>query len=168
MNLCSIQRPTEAIQQVIERFSQREHLKGIAVYDASGSILAATSGLAPQLQSRPAVAVRAASHGLGYGEFVRIGEMPLHLYALPLRRNGRTAGTLVVLQDAGYIDTQISHTLRDSLLNATLQTLIISLLALVLVRWNFTDPLAQTTKWLRMLRTGQSDIPSGSCARRSF
>jgi trehalose-6-phosphate synthase len=150
-----------SIQEVIERFSQREHLKGIAVYDASGLILAATSGLAPQLQSQPAAAVRAASHGLGYGEFVRMGEMPLHLYALPLRLNGRTAGTLVVLHDASYIDTQISHTLRDSLLNATLQTLIISLLALVLVRWNFTDPLAQTTKWLRMLRTGQSrDVPA--------
>jgi trehalose-6-phosphate synthase len=150
-----------SIQEVIERFSQREHLKGIAVYGAGGAILAATSGLAPQLQSQPAAAVRAASHGLGYGEFVRMGEMPLHLYALPLRFNGRTAGTLVVLHDASYIDTQISHTLRDSLLNATLQTLIISLLALVLVRWNFTDPLAQTTKWLRMLRTGQSrDVPA--------
>ena len=65
-------------------------------------------------------------------------------------------GTLVVLHDTSYIDTQISHTLRDSLLNATIQTLIITVLALVLVRWNFTDPLAQTTKWLRMLRTGQS------------
>jgi trehalose 6-phosphate synthase len=151
--------PDGNIQQAIERFSQREHLKGIAVYDAGGAIVAVTSELAPQLQSRPAAAARAASHGLGYGEFVRIREMPLHLYALPLRLNGRTAGILVVLQDAGYIDTQISHTLRDSLLNATLQTLIISLLALVLVRWNFTDPLAQTTKWLRMLRTGQSENP---------
>jgi trehalose 6-phosphate synthase len=65
-------------------------------------------------------------------------------------------GTLVVLHDASYIDTQISHTLRDSLLNATIQMLIITVLALVLVRLNFTDPLVQTTKWLRMLRTGQS------------
>jgi trehalose-6-phosphate synthase len=151
--------PEGSIQEAIDRFSARENLKGIAVYDASGSILAATSGLAAQLQSRPAAAVRAASHGLGYGEYVRMSATPLHLYALPLRLHGRTAGTLVVLQDAGYIDTQISHTLRDSLLNATLQTLIISLLALVLVRWNFTDPLAQTTKWLRMLRTGQSENP---------
>jgi trehalose 6-phosphate synthase len=62
----------------------------------------------------------------------------------------------VVLHDASYIDTQISHTLRDSLLNATIQMLIITVLALVLVRLNFTDPLVQTTKWLRMLRTGQS------------
>ena len=34
--------PEGNIQQVIERFSQRENLKGIAVYDASGSVLAAT------------------------------------------------------------------------------------------------------------------------------
>ncbi len=160
--------PEGSLREGIERFGQREHLKGIGVYDASGSVLAVTSDLAPQLQSRPAVAARAASHGLGYGEFVHMSAMPLHLYALPLRRDGRTAGSLVVLQDAGYIDTQISHTLRDSLLNATLQTLIISLLALVLVRWNFTDPLAQTTKWLRLLRTGQSDAASVLAAGEVF
>ena len=84
--------PDGSIQQAIERFSQREHLKGIAVYDASGAILAATSGLAAQLQSQPAAAIRAASHGLGYGEFVRIGEMPLHIYALPLRPQWTNGG----------------------------------------------------------------------------
>jgi trehalose-6-phosphate synthase len=145
-----------SIQQLVERFSQREHLKGVAVYDASGTSVAATTGLSPELQSQPAAAIQAASLNLGYGEFVRINQAAVHIYALPVHINGQTVGTLVLLHDTSYIDTQISHTLRDSLLNATVQTLIITLLALVLVRWNFTDPLAQTTKWLRMLRTGQS------------
>jgi trehalose 6-phosphate synthase len=149
-------RPDGSIQRLIEHFSQREHLKGVAVYDASGATIAATSDLSPQLQSQLAAAVHAASHDSGYGEFVRINQVSLHIYALPLHLNGQTVGTLVVLHDASYIDTQISHTLRDSLLNATIQTLIITVLALVLVRLNFTDPLVQTTKWLRMLRTGQS------------
>jgi trehalose-6-phosphate synthase len=144
------------LQRLIERFSQREHLKGVAVYDASGTFIAASSGLSTQFRSRPAAAIRAASQDFGYGEFVRIDQIALHVYALPLHLRGQTVGTLVVLHDTSYIDTQISHTLRDSLLNAAIQTLIISLLAVVLVRWNFTDPLAQTTKWLRMLRTGQS------------
>ncbi len=145
-----------SLQRLIERFSQREHLKGVAVYDASGTSIAATSGLSRQLQSQPAAAVHARSIDLGYGEFIRINQVALHIYALPIHLNGQTVGTLVVLQDATYIDTQISHTLRDSLLNATFQTLIIKLLAVVLVRWNFTDPLAQTAKWLRMLRIGQT------------
>jgi trehalose-6-phosphate synthase len=144
------------LQRLIDRFSQREHLTGVVVYDTSGAPIAATSGLSPQLQSQPSAAIRAASQGLGYGEFVRIDRMALHVYALPLHLHGQTVGTLVILHDTSYIDTQISHTLRDSLLNATIQTMIITLLAFVLVRWNFTDPLAQTAKWLRMLRTGQS------------
>ena len=145
-----------SVQRLIDRFSQREHLKGIAVYDISGTSVAATSGLSTQLQSQPAAAIRAASHNLSYGEFVRIDQVALHIYAMPLHLNGQIVGSMVVLNDTNAIDTQVSHTLRDSLLNATFQTLIISLLALVLVRWNFTDPLAQTAKWLHLLRTGQS------------
>jgi trehalose-6-phosphate synthase len=152
-------KPDGSIQSLVERFGQRENLKGVAVYNMNGTILAATSGLAPQLQSQPVAAIRAASHDAGYGEFVRIDQVPLHIYALPLHLNGQIVGTLVVLHETSYIDTQISHALRDSLLNAVIQTLIITALALVLVRWTFTGPLTQTTKWLRMLRTGQSNTP---------
>jgi trehalose-6-phosphate synthase len=151
---------SKEITRLIERFGKRDNLRGIAVYDADGAVLAATPGLSPALQSQSAAAIRATGHKGAYGEFVRMDDMSLHIYALPLGSNGDAAGTVVVLHDTAYIDTQISHTLRDSLLNAALQTLVISLLALVLVRWNFTDPLAQTTKWLRMLRTGQAqDAP---------
>ncbi len=155
-----LDRKTEgSIQSLVERFGQRENLKGVAVYNTSGTILGATSGLAPQFQSPPAAAIRAASHDTGYGEFVRIDQVPMHIYALPLHLSGQIVGTLVVLHDTSYIDTQISHVLRDSLLNAVIQTLIITALALVLVRWTFTGPLTQTTNWLRMLRTGQSHTP---------
>ena len=149
-------KPDGSIQRIIDRFAQREHLEGVAVYNAGGTLLAATPGLSTQFRSPPAAAVRAAGRNAGYGEFVRVDHESLHVYALPIHANGQNAGTLVLLHDTAYIDTQISHTVRDSLLNATLQTLIISALALVLVRWTFTDPLAKTAKWLHMLRTGQS------------
>jgi trehalose-6-phosphate synthase len=152
-------KPDGSIQRLVERFGQREHLKGVAVYNTNGTALAATSGLSLQLQSQPAAAIHAASHDIGYGEFVRIDQVPLHIYALPLHLNGQTVGTLIILHDTSYIDTQISHTLRDSLLNAIIQTVLITALALVLVRWTFTGPLTQTWKWLRTLRTGQSHAP---------
>src|SRR4029077_12254484 len=40
--------------------------------------------------------------------------------------------------------------------NAVIQTLFITGLALLLVRWTFTEPLKRTAKWLRTLRTGQA------------
>jgi len=148
------------LRQTIEKFNQREHLNGVAIFDASGAAIATTPGMSLQRQSELAAASHAGHPEPAHGEFVRMEQENLHIYAAPFQRNGQIAGTLVLLNDAKYIDTQISHTLRDSLLNAIFQMLFITLLALVLVRWNFTEPLVQTTKWLRMLRTGQShDAP---------
>ena len=83
----------------------------------------------------------------------------MYIFALPLQRDDEPAGTLALFHDTSYIDTQVSHTLRDELLNALIQTLLISLLAMVLVRWTFTAPLARTAKWLHSLRAGQTHAP---------
>ena len=45
---------------------------------------------------------------------------------MPLHRNGQAVGTLALVHDTSYIDTQVSHTLRDSLVNALVQTLFIT------------------------------------------
>ncbi|HEY2548553.1 MAG TPA: trehalose-6-phosphate synthase [Candidatus Acidoferrum sp.] len=160
--------PSKNLQRIVGRFGQREHLKGVAIYDPAGVAIAITPGLAPEFQKPPAAALKAAQWDAGYGEFLKAdsavarGEdssVPLHLFALPLHHDGEPAGTLVVFHDTTYIDTQVARTLRDALLNAVIQTLLISLLAFVLVRWTFTAPLALTAKWLRTLRTGQTHAP---------
>ena len=143
------------IQQLVERVGLREHLRGVAVYSASGAALAATQDLPTEFASWPAIAIRANGDGIGHGEFVRIDRLPLHIYAVPLFLRGQADGAVVVVHDAGYIDVQISRFLRDSLFNAILQTLLITALALIVVRWSFTGPLTKTTKWLRQLRNGQ-------------
>src|SRR5713101_7209246 len=152
--------PSKTLQRLVERYGRREHLKGVAVYDASGEVLAMTSGLGPFLRVRPEVAKRAGERDAAYGEFLTVQEAPMHIYALPLHRGeSEVAGTLALFHDTTYIDEQVSRTLRDSLLNATIQTLLISGLALALVRWTFTNPLERTAKWLQTLRTGQTHAP---------
>jgi trehalose-6-phosphate synthase len=153
------QLPDKSLQRLVDRFGQREHLKGVAIYNANGIALAMTSGLTSLFQLRPAAAAYAADRNIGYGEFVRINDTPIHVYALPLHRNGQLVGTLALVHDVAYIDRQVGHTLRDSLVNALVQTLFIAGLALILVRWTLTGPLTRTAKWLRTLRTGQSHAP---------
>ena len=152
------------LQRLVERFGRREHLKGVAVYDSAGVALAITPGLAPVFRSRPAASIRAAKEDIGVGEFLSADQLnastqeaavPIHIYALPLHTHGEMAGTLVLFHDISYIDAQVSRTLRDSLLTALIQTLLITGLAFVLVRWTFTGPLTRTANWLRTLRTGQ-------------
>src|SRR3977135_3264668 len=48
------------LQRLVERFGQREHLKGVAIYSSTGSPLAITPGIALQFRMRPTVATRAA------------------------------------------------------------------------------------------------------------
>jgi trehalose-6-phosphate synthase len=156
------------LQRLVERYGQREHLKGIAIYDVTGHILAITPRLATVLPLEPLAATKAIREDKGVGEFLRPDQtsalqesaaVPVHVYALPLHHEEETAGALVLVHDTSYIESQLSHTLRDALLNALVQTLLISLLALVLVRWTFTGPLTRTAKWMRTLRTGQSNPP---------
>jgi len=66
---------------------------------------------------------------------------------------------VALFHDASYIDKQVSRSMRDSLLNALFQTFLITGLALILVHWTFTGPLTRTAKWLRTLRTGQTNAP---------
>ena len=161
------------LQRLVERYGQREHLKGIVIYDDSGHALAMTPGLAPFLPLHATAATRATRGNEGVGEFLPPQEtsapkesdaVPVHVYALPLHRDDEIAGALLLIHDASYIDLQVSHTMRDALLNALVQTLLISLLALVLVRWTFTEPLTRTAKWMRTLRTGQPN-PSPALAQ---
>jgi len=160
--------PEKNLQRLVERFAQRENLKGVAVYNADGVPFAITSGLPPIFRLRPAAAVRAAKENSGVGEFLSADSIvsiepekatPLHIYALPLHHDGEMAGTLALFHDTSYIEKQVSRTLRDSLINALVQTLLITGLALILVRWTFTGPLGRTAKWLRTLRTGQANAP---------
>src|SRR5256885_401407 len=117
---------------------------------------------------RPTAATRAAQEDTGVGEFLSAEQTaaaneychsPIHIYALPLHHNGEIAGTLVLFHGPTHINQQVSRTLRDSLLNALVQTFLITGLAVILVQWTFTGPLTRTAKWLRTMRTGQPNAP---------
>ncbi|HKI11466.1 MAG TPA: trehalose-6-phosphate synthase [Candidatus Acidoferrum sp.] len=145
------------LQRIVERFGQREHLLGVAIYDRFGTPLAITPGLPERFGSRPAAANEATKLDAGFGEFFDAGGDSFYTYSLPLHRDAEQSGALVVIYDTSYIEHRISLSLRDSLLTALLQTLLITSLAFILVRWNFTTPLASTARWLRTLRAGSSE-----------
>ena len=144
------------LQRLVDRFGQKEHLRGVAVYDSSGTSLAISPVIAGAFKHQPHACERAVELGTGYGEFAGADESAVYVYAVPLQADDKPSRTLAVIYDASYIGLQTSRTFRDSLLNAGVQTLLIAGLAIVLVKWTLTGPLTRTAKWLRTLRTGQS------------
>ena len=45
--------PDKNLQRLVDRFGEREHLKGVAVYDTAGSVLAITPGIAKEFGTWP-------------------------------------------------------------------------------------------------------------------
>ena len=148
------------LQRIVARIGQREHLLGVAIYDRSGKVLAITSDHPKYFEQRPNAAIRSDKLGFPASDFLSVAALPLYVYALPLHRDTEPIGTVLVIFDTSYIDDRLSYALRDSLLTALLQTLLITALAFILVRWNVTAPLAHTAKWLRNVRAGSSDTSS--------
>ena len=152
----------KAMQRVVDRFAQREHMKGIAVYEANGSLSVMTSTLGDSFKQMSGIARTVLATDTGRGEFTQVADSPMYLYALPLERSDKAAGALLVIYEASFIDSRVLLTMRDALLSALLETLLVSGLALVLVRWTFLDPLKRTSQWLRKLRAGETDTPESS------
>ncbi|HLK03323.1 MAG TPA: trehalose-6-phosphate synthase [Candidatus Acidoferrum sp.] len=154
-----------AMQRVVDRFAQREHMKGIGVYEADGSALVLTPALGGYFRSAPATAVSAVARDDKESSSEAVGDTPVFFYSLPLHRNDKASGALLLVYDTSYIDSRVLRTLRDSLLTALLETILITALALILVRWTFMDPLKRTVKWVQHLRTGHGQenhpLPQG-------
>jgi trehalose 6-phosphate synthase len=155
--------PRKDLQTVVDRFSNREHLAGVAVYNAQGGSIAITAGLAPQLTTEPAVVLQAARSGQSAGEFVRLGEASVYIYAVPLHQDEAVVGGLAIVHDASYINAQSRRIWRDTFLRVLVLVFLITLTTLLIVRWSIAGPIARAAQWMRALRTGKAssrpDVP---------
>jgi len=140
---------------IVDRFGNREHLTGVAIYDSQGQSIAITSGLAPRLTGEPAVVRQAASNGQGAGEYIRLGEASVYIYAVPLHQNEGVVGALAIVHDASYINAQSRRVWRDTFLRVLVLVFLITLTTLLIVRWSIAGPIARAAQWMRALRTGK-------------
>ncbi len=147
------------LQLIVDRFGIRQHLAGVAVYNPQGESIAITPGLAPRLTGEPAVAQQAATKGQSAGEFIRLGEASVYIYALPLHQGEAVVGGLAIVHDASYINAQSRRVWRQTFLRVLILVFLITLTTLLIVRWSITGPIARAAQWMRALRTGK--IASG-------
>ena len=147
---------THGLQRLVERFSNREHLLGLAVYDEQGKQVAITKTLAPSLNTTPAILSEALKNNQEIGFFEHNGQAYLHLYALPLHgKDDEVRGGLVIVHDASYISAEARRIWRETFLSGMAHVFLIMVITLLIVRWSIAGPIARTAQWIRALRTGR-------------
>ena len=148
---------TQTLQEIVERFSNRERLAGVAVIDTKLQPVAQSPGLAQLMQTRPSAVSQAMADKRRQSEFVRLpGGTFLHVYVVPFHHDDELAGELLIVQDASYIDAQVARMWRETFLRVMVQVLLIVLITVLIVRWSIAGPIARAAQWMRALRTGKA------------
>jgi trehalose-6-phosphate synthase len=143
------------LQQLVQRFGNREHLLGVIIYDRQGAVVAMTPELTKALAVSPPPVAQAITQGHEESSFTRLGSVPVHILGLPIRRQDEVVGGLAVVHDVSYIRAQIVLVWRRTFFRVLAQVFLIVLITLLIVRWSITGPIARAALWMRALRTGK-------------
>src|SRR5271157_1464713 len=82
----------DQLQQLVERFKDRETVTSVAAYDAAGTPLATTTGLVALLGRASQPVSQTLRNGRTSEQFLTSGGEPLHVAVVPLRSGASIAG----------------------------------------------------------------------------
>ncbi len=153
-------RSHKRLQALARQFGNREHMRGIAVFNHTGEVLAATPGLDGIVTAELPVIIQAISTHSRFTGFRSLHEEVTQLYVLPLHNESGETGALAVFHDATFIRAQISQVWWDTFLSTLIQAAFIALVTLLIVQLSIVGPIARTTKWIREIRAGKTSVRS--------
>ena len=145
----------QALQHLVQRFGNREHLIGVAVYDRQAKVVAMTPELGKALTASPLVLTQAIRDDHDESAFVKLGDNRILIFALPLHHADALSGGLVIVHDASYIQAQMLRVWRETFVRVLAQVFLIVFITLLIVRWSISGPIARAAQWMRAMRTGR-------------
>src|SRR6266849_728575 len=144
---------TAGVERILKKFGTAR--RGIAVYDRFAGLMVATPDIAPFLPpSLPEVTDAVANDIVSQG-FRVVGVRRTYVYATPLTRDDRAVGALVVILDAAHLEGAEWNLWWSNALRFLALALVVSLIALVVVRSSVTQPMAKMSEWTKSLRAGR-------------
>ena len=146
------------LNRIVERFGNRERLKGVAVFDEQGMLLTSTLHLKPQIAQPFPQAVNSVAENRSIGSFMTIAGEKMYIYTIPIAGEDESVvGALTTFNDTSYIGIRLREIWKDSILRFFSLALLVVLSTMLVVRWSITGPIARLAEWMRELRTGQDE-----------
>lgn len=148
------------LESMIGRFSNRDHLVGIGIYDNEFFPLAITPDLGTVVPAIPQALKEAILHNRPETIYMRVHFKRLYILAAPLHAiNNSVAGGMIVVYDTGYIRAQIFRVWGQVFIHIAGQVLVIVAITLLIVRWSLAGPIARAAQWMKTLRTDRHAAP---------
>jgi trehalose-6-phosphate synthase len=142
------------LQQIVDRFSNREHLLGIVIYGKGMNPLVVSASLRNDGRVSSDLILQSENEDRGIGAFTTFKEVPAYLYLVPLHSGRSVSGVLATFHDASYVESQSWLIWRNAIWHAVVQVILVVLLTSVIIRWTIVQPIKQIADWMKSLRTG--------------
>lgn len=156
------------LNRFVERFGNRERLKGIIVNNVQGETIASTQAISKHTPIILPQVLNSISEKRPIQSFRKISNIPVYIYTKFFEDDeGNIIGALTLFQDAYFIDVRLKDIWRYNLLRLIMLSIVIVIITLVVVRWSITGPIAQIAEWIRDLRLGdekekkKTSVPDG-------
>ncbi len=153
----ALSRKAEAdLQRIVRRLENRSRLAGVVVYDAVERAAAGTSTVMKTLPEKPSLISEVMDTRSPRGLYVRWRGKADYVYAAPIFDETKTLGALLVVHDATYIRGHLARIWRHTFGRVLVQTALITLVLLALMRWNVFEPVRQMAEWMKKMRAGET------------
>lgn len=154
-----INKSDKYLQSIVEKYSDRERIAGLAITDNKNNIIASSSSLPKELFGAQTTASDVMDSDKANGDFVTLKDRKFYVFAIPLHSDKSVVGSLTVIQNAGYIDTRLNDIWRTNLIKLFIQAFLLSIATLLILRWIIYQPiknLVESIKTARLDNTGQN------------
>jgi len=150
-----INKSTLYLQTVVENFADKQRLAGIGIVDNTGKFIATSpslsNGIKNSTQSNQII-TDAMDGDQDNGNFVAVDGNKYYVYASPLQDKKSVVGALIVVQNAGYIDSELYGIWTSDLTKLFIQAFLLALAILIILRWVVFIPIRNLVESLQLER----------------
>jgi trehalose 6-phosphate synthase len=156
-----------SLQKILDKFADKQRLMGLAVYDSKGKIFAASNGLSEEIVDS-ATPDKAMSADSASGNFVTVNNGKIYEFINPMHQDNAVIGSIMVVQNASYIGSDINKIWTTNLLRLFLQVLVFAIASVVVLRWLIFRPVLKMIKSIKAIRSGNIEQGLDSFKNHSF
>lgn len=142
------------LQNLVDKLNDKERFAGMAIYDKKGTGIATSSGFIAQTPEVQKIAEDVMDADKANGDFVDTTSGNMYVLAIPIHDDTSIVGALTIAQKAGYINDRLNEIWRNNLIRLLIQSSLLSLATLLLIRWIIFEPIKGLVETLKLARTG--------------
>ena len=149
---------SQSIQWTIDKFIEDQRIAGILLYDNKDAVIASSSGVvAPNEQLDTLVSNTMDEDKVGT-DFISIDKKKMYVFIIPLHQETNVIGSLVLTQNATFIDDRLNEIWKNNLIRLSIQAALILLAIFLTLRFIIYQPIRDLVQTIQTLRQKQVDI----------